>query len=137
MATTRAKATAASGQPTELVCPECGKVFTRAQALGAHRRQAHGVAGTSKSAKASKASVASSNGRRRRGRPPGTAAASTGRARATPSRSTSARTSGNGGAVDRDALLRTLFPGGIPPQHDVMVAVNAWLEEAERLARRR
>jgi len=131
MATTGAKATATSAQADELVCPECGKTFTRAQALGAHRRQAHGVAGTSKNAKAKKAATTAP---RRRGRPPGgTAPTSTGRAS---TRATGA-SNGRGQTVNRDALLRTLFPSGIPPQHDLMVAVNAWLEEAERLARSR
>jgi hypothetical protein len=31
-------------------CPDCGRTFDRAQALGAHRRQAHGVTGSSASA---------------------------------------------------------------------------------------
>lgn len=33
------------------VCPECGRKFGRAQALGAHRSRAHGVAGTSRATK--------------------------------------------------------------------------------------
>jgi hypothetical protein len=31
--------------------------------------------------------------------------------------------------------LRTLFPNGIPPRQEVIAQVNAWLDEAERLAR--
>ena len=31
------------------VCPECGRDFGRAQGLGAHRRQAHGVIGAQRS----------------------------------------------------------------------------------------
>jgi hypothetical protein len=115
-------------------------VFTRAQALGAHRRQAHGVAGTSKNAKAHQKAAVSSNGRRRRSRrAPAAAAVERSGATATRLRAGAARRSGDGGAqaVDRDALLRVLFPGGIPPEHDVMVAVTAWLDEAERLASRR
>jgi hypothetical protein len=42
---------------------------------------------------------------------------------------------GNAPSVDRDALLRTLFPSGIPPRQEVISQVNAWLDEAERLAR--
>jgi hypothetical protein len=38
----KAKSTKASGA---FKCPECGRTFTRAAALGAHRRQAHGVVG--------------------------------------------------------------------------------------------
>jgi hypothetical protein len=33
--------------------------------------------------------------------------------------------------------LRHLFPDGIPPRQDVITQVNAWLDEAERLARSR
>ena len=38
------------------------------------------------------------------------------------------------GAPDRDALLQTLFPNGIPAKESVIRSVNAWLDEAERLA---
>jgi len=51
-----------------------------------------------------------------------------------------ARTSGGSarrdGAVSRDALLQTLFPNGVPPRESVIRDLNAWLDEAERLARR-
>ena len=40
---TKAKATPAVDA---LTCPECGKTFTRAAALGAHRKMTHGVAGS-------------------------------------------------------------------------------------------
>jgi hypothetical protein len=40
------------------------------------------------------------------------------------------------GAVNRDALLQTLFPNGVPPRESVIRDLNAWLDEAERLARR-
>jgi hypothetical protein len=39
------------------------------------------------------------------------------------------------GTVNRDQLLRTLFPNGIPAREEVVRSVNAWLDEAERLAR--
>ena len=113
-------------------CPECGRSFARAAALGAHRRQAHGVVGTS--------GRAASAGRRRR-----TAAATRGTSATTAtarSRSNGTRTrrTANGRrrsrtGADRDALLKALFPNGIPPREDVIRAVNAWLDEAERLAR--
>ena len=53
--------------------------------------------------------------------------------------SASATRSRNGGgtSVDRNALLRTLFPNGIPPRDDVIAAANQWLDEAEKLARLR
>jgi hypothetical protein len=37
--------------------------------------------------------------------------------------------------ADRDALLKALFPNGIPPREDVIRAVNSWLDDAERLTR--
>ena len=40
----RARTAAAA---TVLTCPECGKQFTRAASLGAHRNRAHGVTGAS------------------------------------------------------------------------------------------
>jgi hypothetical protein len=36
--------------------------------------------------------------------------------------------------VNRDALLQTLFPSGIPARTEVIRAVNSWLDEADRLA---
>ena len=39
------------------------------------------------------------------------------------------------GQLDRNQLLRTLFPNGVPPREDVLLAVNGWLDEAERLTR--
>jgi len=85
-------------------CPECGRTFGRAAALGAHRRRAHGVAGTSAGRRASSRPAPARNAR------------------------------GGGGGVNRDALLRALFPNGVPPREDVLRAVNQWLDEAERLA---
>lgn len=142
---TSAKSTAAkSGAATEttsastFTCPECGKSFTRAASLGAHRRRAHGIVGSSAAARKA------ARGRRRvvtpvtggnnpsaprttRRPPAATAARGSGR----PRRSASVATS-NG--VNRDALLTALFPAGIPPREDVIRSVNAWLDEAERLA---
>jgi hypothetical protein len=39
--------------------------------------------------------------------------------------------------VDRDGLLQFLLPAGIPAREDAIRQVNAWLDEAERLARMR
>jgi hypothetical protein len=36
--------------------------------------------------------------------------------------------------VNRDALLQALFPNGTPAREQVIRAVNAWLDEAGRLA---
>jgi hypothetical protein len=36
--------------------------------------------------------------------------------------------------IDRSALLKQVFPGGIPPRDEVVRRVNAWLDEAESLA---
>ena len=110
-----------------LTCPECGKTFTRAAALGAHRKMTHGVAGTSKNATSKKATAKRTN-------------ATASRKRTTPTttnggRPTTAASTGGARPVDRDALLRALFPDGIPPRQDVITQVNAWLDEAERLTR--
>ena len=139
---TQSKKRAPREQAAQLVCPECGRTFTRAQALGAHRRQAHGVAGTSKNAKAQKAAAASTASSRRGGKLRSRTTSSAG-STATQSKRAggAARSSGSRNGrrqtVDRDALLRTLFPTGIPPQQDVIFAVNRWLDEGERLARLR
>jgi hypothetical protein len=37
---------------------------------------------------------------------------------------------------DRDGLLRALFPNGIPASESVIRDLNAWLDQAERLATR-
>jgi predicted RNA-binding Zn-ribbon protein involved in translation (DUF1610 family) len=116
---TAAKRTAASS----FTCPECGNTFARAAALGAHRSRVHGVAGSSASAAAAK----------RRGR-----AASPGkRSRAASPAPSTARRRPINGAVERDLLLAALFPQGIPPREDVIRSVDAWLAEAERLAKLR
>jgi hypothetical protein len=39
--------------------------------------------------------------------------------------------------ADRDALLKALFPNGIPPKEEIIRAANSWLDDAERLARMR
>ena len=46
-------------------------------------------------------------------------------------------TFGQSRAVDRDSLLQSLFPTGIPARENVIREVNAWLDEAERLGRMR
>jgi len=99
----------------ELTCPECGKTFSRPASLGAHRRRAHGVAGaSSKSAQTKRRrQAAASNGRRR----------STTQTRAAPKLE-----------FDRDSLLRQLFPNGIPAREAVIRRLEAWLDEAEKLA---
>jgi uncharacterized C2H2 Zn-finger protein len=103
----------------EFKCPECGRLFARPQALGAHRRQAHGVVGESKRsqarANASRRSRWSSSSR------PGSGRAN--------------RSGRNSGAIDRNTLLKTVFPEGIPAREDVIRAVEAWLAEAERMAK--
>jgi hypothetical protein len=102
----------------EVVCPECGRKFKRPSALGAHRWQAHRVAGTSPQARS----------RRRTGKAGG-GASSTGAA---------VRSTGPGDfVVDRDALLQIVFPNGIPVRDDVIRTVSRWLDEAEMLARLR
>jgi predicted RNA-binding Zn-ribbon protein involved in translation (DUF1610 family) len=99
-------------------CPECGRTFTRAAALGAHRRQAHGVAGSSANAAiAARSRNATKPNSSRAGAPDGR-----GKAEA---------------SLNRDALLASVFPAGIPAKETVIRAVNSWLDEAERLAQLR
>jgi hypothetical protein len=38
------------------------------------------------------------------------------------------------GRINRDALLRMLFPNGVPAREAAIRDVNSWLDEAERLA---
>src|SRR6185436_7142426 len=113
-------------QSTEFRCPECGRTFSRAAALGAHRR-AHGVIGASTQARAASGPRSTTASAPTSARP-----ASAGTAGATAKKDDSngrrARTSLH---VDRDALLQTIFPGGIPAKEKVMRAANAWLDEAE------
>jgi len=115
--TSSSVAAAKSAPRTEstFTCPDCGRSFARAAALGAHRRQAHGVAGTSASSRA--------NGSRSRNKP-----SANGR-QAQPERTQRVEA-----AVDRNLLLRALFPNGIPPDEAVIRSVNSWLDEADRLA---
>ena len=115
----------------EFSCPECGKTFTRAASLGAHRQRAHGVAGASKKTPSRRrnAGQAATSGRSR-GR--STTRRRTGAAPATASRG---RRRGGQSGLNRDELLQTLFPNGVPPQEDVIRRVGDWLDEAERLAK--
>jgi len=128
-----ARARTKTNTTEEFKCPECGRTFTRAAALGAHRRQAHGVAGATTRARSSRRRA----GRTRSAANSATAATTTTTPRARRSRAASnpdrARASG-GGSVDRDALLQALFPNGIPAKENVLRAINSWLDEGERLA---
>jgi|SRR5207244_141974 len=113
---------AQTGTTGETVCPECGRKFKRPSALGAHRWQAHRVAGSSPQARS-----------RRR-----TAKAATGGPASTGPVGNETRTAAAGDfVVDRDALLRIVFPNGIPVRDDVIRTVSRWLDEAEMLARLR
>lgn len=124
--TSRAENAASSrNDGATLTCPECGRTFTRAAALGAHRKGAHGIAGTSK-----QRSAGSGTTRRRRG------SGQTGRGR----RAAGTRTAARNGSpavkgLDRDALLQMVFPNGVPARGEALSAVGSWLDEAERLAR--
>jgi uncharacterized C2H2 Zn-finger protein len=119
----------AATSSAEFACPECGKTFTRAASLGAHRQRAHGVAGTSKktAGRRRRSGGVSSSGRSRSG--PGSRASATA--------VTSSGRQGRDGqtAVNRDRLLQTLFPDGVPPREDVIRRLGDWLDEAERLTK--
>jgi hypothetical protein len=129
-----ARSRTTSSNNGSVTCPECGRTFSRPAALGAHRRRAHGVVGASArsrrsspktqratATKASGTGASGSQGSRQRRR--SAAASSDGRG------------GGRRGGVDRDQLLKALFPRGIPASESVIRAVNAWLDDAERLAR--
>jgi uncharacterized C2H2 Zn-finger protein len=106
-------------------CPECGRTFTRAAALGAHRRRAHGVVG------------AVAQARTQRKRRSSSATANSASTRTATSAATGRRTGRAARAsarqVDRDALLQLVFPGGVPAREAVIRDANAWLDEAGRL----
>jgi predicted RNA-binding Zn-ribbon protein involved in translation (DUF1610 family) len=124
--TSRARGGSTTAKAETFTCPECGRTFTRAAAMGAHRRQAHGVAGTSTQARSRKTRASASR-----------LDAPKRRQRKTASSARSGSSTGSNGAVNRDALLRGLFPNGIPAKESVIRSVNSWLDEAERLARLR
>jgi hypothetical protein len=119
---------AQAGTAGETVCPECGRTFKRPSALGAHRWQAHRVAGSSPQARS----------RRRTAKRTAGALGSGGRdsERALPAASANseAGAAGADSVIDRDALLRIVFPNGIPVRDDVIRYVTRWLDEAEKLA---
>jgi hypothetical protein len=126
---TTAAGTATSGAGgAALTCPECGRTFSRPAALGAHRSRVHGVAGSSQNAR-SRRNRTTAPAQQRRARQTATPA---------PSRSSNGATRRSArDGVDHNALLRTLFPDGIPPKHETIAAVNDWLAQADTLARQR
>jgi hypothetical protein len=145
-------ATSTAEVTTGLVCPECNKTFTRPQGLAAHRRQAHGVAGSSKQAAARRRATGSKHSRPATVRAAHTtASAATGKAAAaaTPTppgkaptkrrrnRTGTTATRSTARTIDRDALLALVYPNGIPARENVIRAASSWLNEAERLARER
>ena len=130
MARPRRTKTASSATATgEFTCPECGNTFTRAASLGAHRNRAHGITGTSKRArKRTSAPTSGSTTPRRRARQPARRSATRSARVPTTSRQNGAAT------INRDQLLQTLFPNGVPPREDVIQRIGNWLDEAEQLA---
>ncbi len=124
------------------VCPECGKTFTRAAALGSHRRRAHGVLGATAQAKTASRQASSSTATNGRG---GRGATRTGNNASSPRRMRGSAMAPTGSmpraarrtdSVDRDALLQTLFPNGIPARESLIRELNNWLDQAEQLAQR-
>jgi uncharacterized C2H2 Zn-finger protein len=115
-----------------LKCPECGKTFNRAASLGAHRNRAHGVAGASTRARRTRARRGHRNGGGTTRRSP---AAQTTRQQTTGARRRSSSSDGGRSGINRDALLQSIFPNGVPAREEVIRRANAWLDEAEQLAR--
>jgi hypothetical protein len=118
----------------EFKCPECGKTFTRAASLGAHRNRAHGIIGASKrrTTNATPTTTGTSGKGRGSARRSTTRRSTTSTAAATPSR---ARRPDGRSTVDRNQLLQALFPKGVPPREDVIRRISGWLDEAEQLAK--
>src|SRR5579872_3196088 len=124
-----------------LVCPECGKIFARPQGLASHRRQAHGVIGSSAAAARRRLTPST---RQRAGRastrravaataaPPPTGKSMT-TSTATPPIGRAAsqhRTARRGPAtrtpaqvINHDSLLALLYPNGIPAREEVLRSV--------------
>ncbi len=130
----------AAGQGAEsagqFVCPECGRTFTRAAALGAHRSRAHGVAGQSKRNRSRRRQAPKRSTTARTGSAAATAAGRRAAGRTVPrqqQRSTVASRDG----IDRDALLKAVFPSGMPARDEVIRAASRWLDDAEQLRRMR
>jgi hypothetical protein len=113
-------------------------VFTRAAALGAHRSRVHGVAGQSAHAKRNRSRRQQTT---RPGPVPGTTPTTAASTRTHEARQTTAERAGQASpaagrdGIDRDALLKALFPDGLPAREEVIRAVSGWLDDAERLAR--
>jgi uncharacterized C2H2 Zn-finger protein len=126
---TRSTSSPAATSSDEFKCPECGKTFSRAASLGAHRNRAHGVTGASKRRTTRTAPAAKSSG------------TETGRSRGSARRNTAAATTPrtrpreSNNNIDRDRLLQTLFPNGVPPREDIIRRAGNWLDEAEQLAK--
>jgi predicted RNA-binding Zn-ribbon protein involved in translation (DUF1610 family) len=136
----RTAAQTAARASAEFVCPECGRTFTRAAALGAHRSRAHGVAGRSTRAanrRASSARAASAKRGSATRTPSAAAAQPRSAAKTRTGAATRVRTLRRRNGIDRDALLKTLFPDGMPPREEVIRAASGWLDDAERLSRMR
>jgi hypothetical protein len=126
----RARRQPSKGEVETSKCPECGRTFTRAAALGAHRRGAHGVVGATSKARvtSSTRSGAVTSGKNVARASAASSAANGRRSSRSPARASVAQ-------PNRDALLQAIFPGGLPASEAVIRAANAWLDEAERLAR--
>ena len=126
---TKAANSRASASTAEFKCPECGKAFSRAASLGAHRNRAHAVVGASKRRNRSTTATTTHTAvrrDRRATRRSGSNQAAT---------ATRTRPQRNGGSVDRNQLLQAVFPNGVPPREDVIRRIGSWLDEAEQLAK--
>src|SRR5262249_54387211 len=122
----RARNQPSKSQSEEFKCPECGRTFTRAAALGAHRRRAHGVVGATAQTRAKSTRSRTTTTRKAAVRATAAGSAANGRRTARPRAASPSQ-------VDRDALLQAIFPGGVPAREAVIRDANAWLDEAERL----
>jgi len=126
----RARRQPSQGKAETFKCPECGRTFIRAAALGAHRRRTHGVVGATSKARVTSGTRSSAvTSSKNVARASAASSAANGR------RSGRSQARASAAQLNRDALLQAIFPGGVPAREAVIRAANAWLDEAERLAR--
>jgi hypothetical protein len=117
----RSRRQPADSRSPEFRCPGAGG-RSRAAALGPVTRRRRAWHDTSAAARSGATTR----------RPKRTSAA--GAAASDNSTTTRARRRDSAAEIDRDRLLQTIFPSGVPAREEVIRAANAWLDEAERLA---
>lgn len=96
---------------TDLMCPECGKSLKSVQGYVGHVRNKHGVNNEDAMKQLETAGYK---------RPESQTRVRSPRRKATQ-------------GIDKDTLLRSVFPKGMPPNAEIVQATGRWLDEADRL----